>query len=68
MNAEMTPMRPWRQLMAILLVFVGALIVVRGMHHAIAHDLGWQAIVTSLVTGVLVIVLGLSRWHYWRMG
>ncbi len=55
-----------RQGMALLLVFVGGSILVRGVQHSWAQQLGWQGILASLLIGTLVIVLGIARWHYWQ--
>jgi hypothetical protein len=52
--------------MALLLVIVGISVMVRGVHHALAHSLGWHAIITPLVIGSLVIALGIARWRYWQ--
>jgi hypothetical protein len=59
-------MRHWRQGMALLLVIVGISVMVRGVHHALAHSLGWHAIIMPLVIGSLVIALGIARWRYWQ--
>ncbi|MFA0762066.1 MAG: hypothetical protein HZLCBSQH_002179 [Candidatus Fervidibacterota bacterium] len=59
-------MHHWRQGMALLLVIVGISVMVRGVHHALAHSLGWHAIITPLVIGSLVIALGIARWRYWQ--
>ncbi|GBC98869.1 hypothetical protein HRbin17_01386 [bacterium HR17] len=59
-------MRQWRQLAAFLLILVGALMVARGIHYALAQGLGWQAMVTASVMGILVIALGVARWRYWQ--
>ena len=59
-------MRHWRQLTALLLVTVGISVTVRGVYHAITHDLGWHAIITPLVIGSSVIALGIARWRYWK--
>ena len=48
------------------LVVIGALVVVRGVCYAVAHNMGWQTIIVPLVIGSLVIALGIARWHYWQ--
>ncbi len=60
------PMMPWRRIAALLLIFVGTLIFVRGSHYPIAHGLGWQGVLVSSVVGALVIALGIARWRYWQ--
>jgi len=53
-----------RQGMALLLVFVGGSILVRGVQQSYAQQLGWQGILASLLIGTLVIALGIARWRY----
>jgi len=65
-NAKMLWVRVWKQLMASLLIVVGVFIILRGVHYAIIYSLGWRAIFVSLFVGMLVIVLGIVRLHYWR--
>jgi len=48
------------------LVVIGALVVMRGVYYAVANNMGWHAIIMSLVIGSLVIALGIARWRYWQ--
>jgi hypothetical protein len=62
MGNDMKPLRTFRQFTAMSLVVIGALIVVRGVYYAVAHNMGWHAIIMPLVIGSLVI----ARWRYWQ--
>ncbi len=59
-------MQHWRQVQALLLILVGALVLVRGAYYALKHNLGWQGFVTAAVIGSLVIALGIARWRFWQ--
>jgi len=59
-------MKSWRKIASVLLIVVGALMFVRGAHHAVTNDLGWQGLIASSVLSGLVIALGVARWRYWR--
>jgi membrane protein YdbS with pleckstrin-like domain len=66
MGNDMKPLRTFRQFTAMSLVVIGALVVVRGVYYAVTHNMGWHAIIMSLVIGSLVISLGIARWRYWQ--
>jgi membrane protein YdbS with pleckstrin-like domain len=66
MGNDMKPLRTFRQFTAMSLVVIGALVVVRGVYYAVAHNMGWHAIITPLVIGSLVIALVIARWRYWQ--
>ncbi|MFN3422956.1 MAG: hypothetical protein ACK40X_14680 [Armatimonadota bacterium] len=59
-------MQHWRQVQALLLIIVGALMLVRGAYYALERNLGWQGFVTAAVIGSLVIALGIARWRFWQ--
>jgi len=55
-----------QQALAVLTMFLGVLILVRGVEHSLSRGLGWQSLLISVVLGGLFFALGLARWRYWR--
>ncbi len=62
----MTASRRFRQTTAILLMFAGTAMLLRGAYYSIRHRMGWQGLLTSGIMGALVFALGLSRWRFLR--
>ena len=56
----------FRQLMAVLLMIIGALMLARGLGYLISKGLGWQGIIQAAIIGLLVFALGFARWRYLR--
>ena len=58
-------MKRWRRAAAGLLILTGCALIVRGGDHALRGGGGWQALLTSLVIGGLIIALGAARLRFW---
>jgi hypothetical protein len=51
---------------SVLLMFLGAIMLARGLDYTIRSGMGWQGIIQASIAGVLVFALGFTRWRYLR--
>ena len=56
----------FRNVTAILLMLLGAVMLARGLDYTIRHGLGWQGMIQASIAGALVFALGFTRWRYLR--
>ncbi len=57
-------MQRFRQIISLILMILGILMLIRGIQDSMHRGLGWQGAMMSSVLGLLVFVLGFTRWRY----
>jgi hypothetical protein len=51
---------------SLLLMFLGVLMLARGLDYTIRSGMGWQGFLQASIAGALVFALGFTRWRYLR--